>query len=657
MATTNSGAKFKIDSSLSADGGYDASASSTLDLQLEASPALDVTSCRYSCYMRSDGASAPTFTNSGIASPPTSVVQVTLGAGAHSYAIRCDTNGGNAVVGPDGKEDWSVNSSIRIVSVRDANGLRAILVGERFEYDPVYGWTNAINEMRAAIAAAAATPYASLPEAITIGGGAVGASTEFSPGNHAHPVTVGTPTSITIGATAAAGGGTALASAAHKHALPAPTVVNDVTISASSLGASTKVAREDHEHRLTFAVTNAVLSTADDPVVVNGQNVVAGAFITAAANPATTGLLRGAHNSTLVAGRDGGNTDDVPIVRWGVDATDTLTIGEDTYSAINLRVASGRDAKLYHDGQLLYTFGQAVISAGEANTFILTQDTGAGAGSALTIRAQSGASTFNGGDLVLSGGIHGTGGTPGNVILLVPRNGAVSGNVQFISNASDEFLSATYNHVSSTTTVTAAPDRMVLDTKELALDASNIALFGTSGSYGSGGGVVQIKNATTEPTGDSSGGPWVWAFGNELKAKSKVFVRLVPELQSGTGGEDLRGPDKLTARVNTSDATVTTLLTFAAPDNAVAFLKATVVAWTSDGGLAAVYEIRAGVKRFAAGAATLIGSVDVFAREDSAGLDATIDVTGNNARIRVTGIVAVTYKWFGVLEATVMQPS
>jgi hypothetical protein len=145
---THSGAKFKIEASTSVDGGYDASASAVLSLQLEASPALDVTSCVYSVPLRSSGASAPTLSSSGVASPPTSIITLTIGAGSHSYLIKCMTNDGAAVPGPDGKPDFTVNAHYRIVSVRTTSaGLRKIIVGETLQYDPSQGWVDAFNDL------------------------------------------------------------------------------------------------------------------------------------------------------------------------------------------------------------------------------------------------------------------------------------------------------------------------------------------------------------------------------------------------------------------------------------------------------------------------------------------------------------------------------
>lgn len=148
----NSTAKFKIEASPSTDGGYDAAASATLTLQLEASPALDVQTCVYSVPIKTAGAPTPTLAGDGIASPPTDTVDLTLGAGAHAYVVMCQTNGGAAVKDDNGKDDWTVNTSYRIVVVRTTSaGLRKIVVGESLQYDTAEGWVAAINEMVDAI--------------------------------------------------------------------------------------------------------------------------------------------------------------------------------------------------------------------------------------------------------------------------------------------------------------------------------------------------------------------------------------------------------------------------------------------------------------------------------------------------------------------------
>jgi hypothetical protein len=142
-------AKFIIEGTPSSDGGYDASASSSLTLRLEQLPTVGVDTCVFSCPVRTAGAPAPTFTpSSGIASPSSAEVELAIGAGVHSYLIKCMTNGGKAEPGADGKPDYGANVSYRIVSVRTTGtGLRKVIVGESFEYNTVEGYFAAFNEM------------------------------------------------------------------------------------------------------------------------------------------------------------------------------------------------------------------------------------------------------------------------------------------------------------------------------------------------------------------------------------------------------------------------------------------------------------------------------------------------------------------------------
>lgn len=48
--------------------------------------------------------------------------------------------------------------------------------------------------------------------------------------------------------------------------------------------------------------------------------------------PATTGILRAYHNSSVLAGRDSGNTTNAALVRWGVTATNKATFGNTVYA-------------------------------------------------------------------------------------------------------------------------------------------------------------------------------------------------------------------------------------------------------------------------------------------------------------------------------------
>lgn len=149
-----SSAKFKIGGTAFATAGYDATAAQVVDLQLEASPASDITSCVYSVVQKTKGAAAPVFNPSnGVAATPTSVVTITMPAsGFESYEVQCQTNGGAAVVGATGRlDDFSVNTKSRIIAVRGpVTGVRKIIPAESTEYSSS-GWTDAQNEEAAAL--------------------------------------------------------------------------------------------------------------------------------------------------------------------------------------------------------------------------------------------------------------------------------------------------------------------------------------------------------------------------------------------------------------------------------------------------------------------------------------------------------------------------
>lgn len=95
----------------------------------------------------------------------------------------------------------------------------------------------------------------------------------------------------------------------------------------------------------------------------------------------------------------------------------------------------------------------------------------------------------------------------------------------------------------------------------------------------------------------------------------------------------------------TTDGTLTTLETIPIQDNTCFTVQAHVTALATDGN-AARYQLTAIVKRWNGGVATLVGTVESqLNKEDVAGWDCTIDVTGNNARIRVQGDAGRTVYW------------
>lgn len=106
----------------------------------------------------------------------------------------------------------------------------------------------------------------------------------------------------------------------------------------------------------------------------------------------------------------------------------------------------------------------------------------------------------------------------------------------------------------------------------------------------------------------------------------------------------IHGTAKLTS-VQTTNDTVTTAGTHTPQNGSVNNIRCTVTAYRTDGSEAAVYTLIAGVRKISS-TANLIGAVTVVsALEDVAGWDATIDVSGGDVRVRVTGEAAKTINW------------
>ena len=325
---------------------------------------------------------------------------------------------------------------------------------------------------------------------------------------------------------------TALGAALAPYALT-PAVVSS---GAGSAGVSPLYAMGDHSHQLTFAVLNTVLATASAPITVNGQTLTSGGFIgpsfrSNGAAPATTGLLRGEHATTLVCARNSGNTDNVPLVSYGTDAVDLVTIGDPVIPGIRFVVASGRDVEFYHDTDLLYTFAQGSISVGATNQLNILHTIGAGAGQDATIEAQGGAATFAGADLILKSGAAGAGSTSGDIKLDARTNAAATLSGFVLMNAgATNFAAFSHDITNNTTTAEFAADKTVLDVKECSIDASNLALLALNGSFGGGGKVIFIANATSTPGSNPSGGGILYVEAGALwyRGSSGTVTMLAP---------------------------------------------------------------------------------------------------------------------------------
>ena len=109
------------------------------------------------------------------------------------------------------------------------------------------------------------------------------------------------------------------------------------------------------------------------------------------------------------------------------------------------------------------------------------------------------------------------------------------------------------------------------------------------------------------------------------------------------------------AKVETTDATVTTLITLPLDDNASYQIVANVVARRTGGSAGAVgdgasYRIIGTFRRVSAGSATLIGSLTVSHSAESQGAwNCTLTVSGNDVILTVVGAVNNNVTWGGIV--------
>lgn len=98
--------------------------------------------------------------------------------------------------------------------------------------------------------------------------------------------------------------------------------------------------------------------------------------------------------------------------------------------------------------------------------------------------------------------------------------------------------------------------------------------------------------------------------------------------------------------VQTTDATVTTLKTYTPTDQRTTVYTVLITAIKSDFSGGASYWRRFTVRRNG-GTVTAISTVEVIGSddEDTAGWDATLDISGSTVRVRVTGAAATTLNW------------
>jgi hypothetical protein len=168
---------------------------------------------------------------------------------------------------------------------------------------------------------------------------------------------------------------------------------------------------------------------------------------------------------------------------------------------------------------------------------------------------------------------------------------------------------------------------------------------------------------------DADGTQWPFHYGDA--GAEKTFIRrdgsfrrtqfmtlgaVVDEIRSEATNDDVMEA-VFQNRVATTDATVTTLHTVTIPASTTVQIVAMVVARRTGGAAGtaedgASYMLGATVKNVA-GTATLIPAgthVKVWAHESQAGWDASIDVTGATARVRVTGAASNDVTWHATVR-------
>lgn len=114
--------------------------------------------------------------------------------------------------------------------------------------------------------------------------------------------------------------------------------------------------------------------------------------------------------------------------------------------------------------------------------------------------------------------------------------------------------------------------------------------------------------------------------------------------------------DQQPENVQTTNATVTTIQTFALPSDTTTILTAVITAIKDDMTVGAAY-VRTAAFRNNAGAVAQIGATqDGGTFEDDSAWDATVDFSGTSARVRVTGAAATNIRWSSVFSALTVLP-
>lgn len=171
-----------------------------------------------------------------------------------------------------------------------------------------------------------------------------------------------------------------------------------------------------------------------------------------------------------------------------------------------------------------------------------------------------------------------------------------------------------------------------------------------------GDGVVYLGNVVTAPTAAPVSGGVGWADTGALKwIEPNSAVSEIAYRDAATGAIE-KSCRRRVARVQTTNATVTTIFSFTVPDNTVVQFCARVTARNQTTAEQGAYVVQHSARRRSAGAAALIGTIDKVAQEEQAAWDVTTTTATNDFVIQVTGAAAQTIDWCVWVDIYVYTP-
>lgn len=531
-----------------------------------------------------------------------SVATITAGAAGTAAILRCTINGG---INGLGQLDTSYSTTRKWWVPATGTGLEVACVGENAESSAAFGWTGIVNSaVRNVASGGVSTVTASAP--ITSSGGA-------SPN-----------IAITAASSVAAGSMSAADKAKVDAILPSSLTADRVVITNGS----------------------GVLSTTGDVAGTQLNSATARSYVavTQGGNPiAASGEVRLPQAFTVQA-RDFADTADATVLAFGAVNADVVELGTSSYptavdgdtvtvtAGSNVEIQSGADVVIDATDRISlglsgspYIYVPGPTSAGFlafATGFaplVNQEDKVTGNGETFTIAAQTSlGGNGNGGTLALAGGSpHGTG-----------RKGGVQLSL-------DETSAEPMVEVAEVAT----GRRAVV----LGLGA---AVTATELPAGTGDRVLYIADYATAPTANPVSGQLLYAGGHALAARSPNGVTTDISPIGVSGGLTTKHYHHQHGRVQTTNATFTTVETITIPASSVAMLTAYLVGKRTDveGNVTSVYTYAA-IKRTGSAAPVVASTQTDFSYEDDPSTNWRWSVSGNDIILEVLGVAGQTYEW------------